>query len=123
MDQRGAHEPGIKWLPLTVFVLYAALCLVPFAIVVWKDFTTDAEDEPETLVPPRIRLLVAAALVLSTPFLVLSTPFLVRVVPFVWLLQMASFLGTAWLIAPTKYRRWFVGGSLLGTPVLLSAVY
>ena len=106
-----------NWLPLTVTILYGALCLVPFAIVVWKDFTTDADDEPETLVPSRTRLLVAAALVVSTPFLVKAA------YGFLWLFQMVSLLATAWLIAPTKYRRWFVVGSLVGTPVLLRAIY
>lgn len=106
-----------NWLPLTVLILYGALCLVPFAIVVWKDFTTDAEDEPETLVPSRTRLLVAAALVVSASFLV-------KVAPSFWgLLQMVSLLATAWLIAPTKYRRWFAVGSVVGTPVLLRAIY
>jgi hypothetical protein len=114
---RGGQASGKSWLPLTVVILYAALCLVPFAIVVWKDFTTDAEDEPET--SPRIRLLVAAALVVSTPFLVKVVPSASGLL--VWLFQMVSLLGTAWLVAPTQYRRWFVVASLLGTLVLIRA--
>jgi hypothetical protein len=110
-----------NWLPLTVFILYGALCLVPFVIVVWKDFTTDAEDEPETLVPSRTRLLVAAALVVSAPFLVKAAHSFSALS--VWLFQMVSLLATAWLIAPTKCRRWFVVASLVGTPVLLRAIY
>ena len=102
-----------NWFALTVSILYFALYLVPFAIVVWKDFTTDEDDEPETLVPSRTRLLVAAALVVSAPFLVERG---------MWHFQMVSLLATACLIAPTKYRRWFGVGSLVG-PVLLRAIY
>jgi len=120
---RPGQAPEKNWLPVTVVILvvilYAALCLVPFAIVVWKDFTTDAEDEPET--SPRIRLLVAAALVVSTPFFVKMIPSSLGML--VWLFQMVSLLGTAWLIAPTQYRRWFVVASLLGTPVILRTLY
>ena len=116
-----------NWLPLTSLILYSALCLVPFAIVVWKDFTTDPEDEPETLVPSRTRLIVATALVVSAPFLVKAVlPARMassRAGLFVWLFQMVSLLATAWLIAPTKYRRWFVLGSVVGIPVLLGAIY
>lgn len=110
-----------NWLPLTVLILYGAFCLVPFAIVVWKDFTTDAEDEPETVVPSRTRLLVATGLVVSAPFLVKAAHSNSALL--VWLFQTVSLLATAWLIAPTKYRRWFVVGSIVGTPVLLRAVY
>ena len=85
----------------------------------WKDFTTDAEDEPET--SPRIRLLVAGALVVSTPLFVKMIPSSLGTL--VWLFQMVSLLGTAWLIAPTQYRRWFVVASLLGTPVILRTLY
>jgi len=115
---RPGQAPEKNWLPFAVLILYGALCLVPFAIVVWKDFTTDAEDEPET--SPRIRLLVAAALVVSTPFFV-KAPFLTGTLA--WLFQMVSLLGTAWLIAPARYRRWFVVASLLGTPVILRTLY
>ena len=116
---RPGQAPEKNWLPFAVLILYGALCLVPFAIVVWKDFTTDAEDEPET--SPRIRLLVAAALVVSAPFLLKVVP--THLGMLVWLFQMVSLIGTAWLIAPTQYRRWFVVASLLGTPVILRIPY
>ena len=116
---RPGQAPEKNWLPFAVLILYGALCLVPFAIVVWKDFTTDAEDEPET--SPRIRLLVAGALVVSTPLFVKMIPSSLGML--VWLFQMVSLLGTAWLIAPTQYRRWFVVASLLGTPVILRTLH
>ena len=106
-----------NWLPFAVLILYGALCLVPFAIVVWKDFTTEPEDEPE----PRSRLLAATALTLSAPFLVEGVPTALGML--VSLFSMVSLLGTAWLIAPTQYRRWFVVASLLGTPVILKTLY
>jgi hypothetical protein len=113
------QAPEKNWLPFAVLILYGALCLVPFAIVVWKDFTTDAEDEPET--SPRIRVLVAAALVMSAPLLLKVVPSDLGML--VWLFQMVSLLGTAWLIAPMQCRRWFVVASLLGTPVILRTLY
>ena len=93
------------WLPYAV--LFAS-AVVPLAIVVWKDFTTDPEEElPPTV--PRMRLLVAAALV------VYATVFMPFWSSFGWLFQAVSLVGTAWIIAPLVYRRWFIIATLLFT--------
>ena len=110
----------LAWLSVALMVVCGVSGLFFFAYVVWNDFTMAVEEESRvTLMPPRIRLFVAAALVVLAALLAPKGSL------FVWLVSTAGVVGPAWLVVPTPYRRWFVVASLLvimGAPSLLGAL-